>query len=161
MASEFDYYLEDSALYLTENGVTGSKRKVFERQLEYTIRRLRSIGKKVVIIGPPPWAEFNIGACLERRAKGLVRLGVPDDCVIQKAQTERRTLRVRELLDDVSRSANVNTLWLDPVLCDGARCRVEIGSVALYSDREHLTRRGSAALGPLYGLSRRVREAAF
>lgn len=50
------------------------------RHLSYTVRELQALGKRVLVVAPPPTAGFNSAACQERRLKGQLILGAPRDC---------------------------------------------------------------------------------
>ena len=54
--------------------------------LRRTIEAVHALGKKVVLIAPPPSSDFDIGACLERRLSGAIAFGGRPGCLIDRAQ---------------------------------------------------------------------------
>ena len=117
------------------------------KQLSRTITQIRALGRKVVIIAPPPSSAFNIGACLERVQEKKLILGAPEDCVIDEQDYRNRRSRVLKFLDRVERDENVGVIRFDPLLCDGTKCRTTLEGTALYRDSAHLSDAGSALLG--------------
>ena len=109
------------------------------KALNETINRLRAIEKNVVIISPPPIAEFNVGRCLERQAtqKLLVQ-----DCDIPKSDYLKTSSSVLALMDRVV----APVLRLDHILCDEDVCKTEWDGVPLYRDEGHLSHDGSIVL---------------
>lgn len=117
------------------------------KQLSRTITQIRALGRKVVIIAPPPSSAFNIGACLERVQEKKLILGAPEDCVIDEQDYRNRRSRVLKFLDRVEHDENVGVIRFDPLLCDGTKCRTTLEGTPLYRDSAHLSDAGSALLG--------------
>ena len=112
-----------------------------------TVEALRAAGKRVVVVGPTPSAGFNVGACLERRAKQKLVLGAPtDDCTVPHAQHLEANGAVIGFLDRLERAADVGVIRLDEHLCSAGSCRVTSGEAILYVDAGHLTHEGSVAI---------------
>lgn len=107
--------------------------------LNATVARLRSIGKSVAVISPPPQADFNVGQCLEREATGKV---LAQNCVIPAAMHQSNNGALVELFENVP----VDVIALDEFLCDGVSCMTMLDGVPLYRDQGHLTYLGSKAL---------------
>lgn len=130
------------------------------QHLSATIMRIRALGRRVVLIAPPPSSNFNIGACLERLQEGKLILGAPNDCVIDEDDYRRRRSNVLELLERLSGAAKVNVIRFDPLLCNGTHCRTSIEGTALYRDSGHLSIAGSRLLGQRIGLLDQVERLA-
>lgn len=113
--------------------------------IERTVRRLQAVGKRVVVVAPPPRAKFDVGACLERQATGLVSLGTGRDCSIPADSYRSGYQRELELLDSIER-AGVPVLRFDPFLCDAKVCKTSIDSTMVYRDEGHLSYEGSKLL---------------
>lgn len=112
-----------------------------------TVEALRAAGKRVVVVGPTPSAGFNVGACLERRAKQKLVLGAPtDDCTVPHAQHLEANGAVIGFLDKLERAADVAVIRLDEHLCSAGSCRVTSGGTILYVDAGHLTHDGAVAI---------------
>ncbi len=124
-----------------------------------TISRLRAIGKKVVIVAFPPGAPFNRGECLERRAEGLILIGLPS-CDVPDDHYRTGDAKRARLLSDVERLANVAVLWPHDVLCDGTVCHSELNGKFVYRDFNHLSHEGSIEFAKAFGLARRIVESA-
>lgn len=126
-----------------------------------TISTLRAIGKKVVVVGPPASSNFNVGACIERRAKGKFVFGAPtEDCSIPASDHDYHNAAVIQFLDALEDIADVHVIRLDRALCDDSLCRVTIDQTYLYVDRGHLTHEGSVALAQRIALGRLIEERA-
>lgn len=130
------------------------------QHLSETIMRIRALGRRVVLIAPPPSSYFDIGACLGRLQEGRLILGAPNDCVIDESDYRRRRSNVLELLDRISETAKVNVIRFDPLLCNSTHCRTSLEGTALYRDSGHLSRAGSRLLGQRIGLLDQVERLA-
>lgn len=115
--------------------------------LRRTVRSLTALGKRVVLVAPPPASGFNIGTCVERRAQGKLVLGAPRaDCDIPLDDYRRRYDRTTRLLDALKGEKGVEVVSLDGLLCNGARCVSTLEGQLLYVDGAHLTHEGSVLL---------------
>lgn len=115
--------------------------------LRETITELRSLGKNVVIVAPPPSSGFNIGSCLERKAQGKLIIGSPTtDCSIPMEDYKRFYGLTRELLARMENDTRVNVVTFDSILCDATRCTTEMDGEFLYTDAGHLTHAASHQL---------------
>ena len=138
-------------LFKTDTTGLGEESAVSESALiehfAATVEALRAVGKRVVVVGPTPSAGFNVGACLERRAKQKLVLGAPtDDCTVPHAQHLEANGAVIGFLDNLERAADVEVIRLDEHLCSAGSCRVTSGDTILYVDAGHLTHEGSVAI---------------
>ncbi len=121
--------------------------------LRQTVRTLRALGKRVVIVAPPPSAGFNIGSCMERREQGKLVIGAPlADCSVPLADYRRFHARSRELLARLNGEEGLQIVSFDALLCDDSRCKTRIGDQFLYIDVGHLTHEGSVLLAGKLGL---------
>ena len=114
--------------------------------LKRTVDRVRALGKRVVVIGPPPTGGFDTGRCLERFESGLPVLGVARGCAISRAALRAEQGQVLDFLALVSQEAGVGVIRFDDYLCDDAVCRTDIDGTFLYSDGGHLSHQGSVML---------------
>lgn len=140
-----------------EQVVTGSE-DLASAALGETVRRLRALGKRVVIVAPPPSAsDVDFGRCLELRAAGKLVLGADrPDCSIDEAKYRAQAAPVHALLRRVSREAGVPIFWPDEFLCRDGTCLVELDGVPLYRDTGHLSVAGSRLLGERWKLAQRL-----
>lgn len=125
--------------------------------LKRAIDSVRELGRRVVIVSPPPVSAFDVGRCLELRNTGRHYFGTEgEDCTIDRDGFLWRRQSVLSLLDRVAREADVAVIRLDEWLCDGERCKVEIDGVPLYRDHGHLSYDGSRILGERMRLAERI-----
>jgi len=114
----------------------------------HTINAVRALGKRVVIVSPPPASGFDIGRCLELRASGRWFFGADHpDCSLGVDSVHNHLARSLELLDRVSRAGDVEVIDLQESLCGPEVCVVEADGTALYRDGGHLSHAGSRELG--------------
>ena len=130
-------------------------------RLGITVSRLRAMGKKVVVVTPPPSSGFNIGQCLELQASGKVYLGADENsCRISRAAYHRHQALIRRFLATLTNVAAVNVVGFDDALCSAQVCETELSGVFLYGDAGHLTIEGSLRLAAQMGLVHRLLAAA-
>ncbi|MDH0867415.1 acyltransferase family protein [Mitsuaria sp. GD03876] len=114
-----------------------------------TVRRLRAMGKRVMVVAPPPSAPFDIAGCLERRQARRWTIGATPGCVIDEREDEtRRAAETRFIEVLASSDPRLPVLRFEPLLCNGGTCQVERDGVPLYRDQGHLSREGSKLLMP-------------
>lgn len=127
------------------------------QSLRETIAAARAMGKRVVLVAPPPVAAFNVGRCLELKGNGKVVFGADHpNCEISEASYRESRANVLAFLDRVERAADVPVVHLDELLCLSGRCAVQIGGYFLYHDNGHLSYDGSRLLGQQLGLADRL-----
>lgn len=109
-----------------------------------TLRALTGMGKRVVLVAPPPGSGFNIGTCVERRAQGKLVLGAPRaDCDVPLDDYQRMYARTKQLLESLKGEPGVEVVSLDGLLCAASRCVSSLDGQLLYVDGAHLTHEGS------------------
>jgi len=129
------------------------------RALKQTASELRAIGKKVVLIAPPPTAPFNIGGCLERMSTGRVTFGAPDGCQIAQAEYQRRRADVIQLLAGAEKEG-IPVIRFEQYLCDGSVCKTSLDGTMIYRDSGHLTHGGSVLLAQSMKMGRLIAQQA-
>ena len=116
--------------------------------LKATVDRLHALGKRVVLVRPPPSANtFSIGGCLERRASDMLTFGAPLDCRVSEAASRIAHPAVFELLQKVSAATGVPVYSFDSFLCSGDACDTARDGVMLYRDEAHFSIDGSRWIG--------------
>ncbi len=132
--------------------------EVAAEALRRTIESVRALGKRVVLVAPPPSAAgVNFGRCLERVKTHKAVFGSEyPTCEISRLTYHRSTALVRALLDRVAVEADVSVFSFEPFLCEGERCAVEINGVPIYRDNGHLSYAGSELLGRKLGFAARL-----
>ena len=117
-----------------------------------TVRALTAMGKRVVLVAPPPGSGFNIGTCVERRAQGKLVLGAPRaDCDVPVGDYHRMYARTRQLLEALKGEPGVEVVSLDGLLCDASRCVSSLDGQLRYVDGAHLTHEGSVRVAQRLG----------
>lgn len=126
-------------------------------RLGATVSKVRALGKKVVVVAPPPASGFNIGQCLELKASGKVFLGADrDSCRISTTAYHRHQALVRQFLDQLPDAAAVNVVRFDEALCSAQTCETELGGIFVYRDAGHLSIDGSRQLALRMGLANQL-----
>ncbi|AUX78850.1 acyltransferase family protein [Sinorhizobium fredii] len=124
------------------------------------VEAVRALGRRVVVVAPPPVANFDIGDCLERKARGSLMLGDYRDCKIHVSDYRRMRSRTLELLNQVAMKADVEVVSYHDFLCDGTTCKTEIDGKYLYRDSGHLSYEGSELIARKTRLAQRLIRAA-
>jgi len=161
LASRFGQYVDGAGWVLVAE--KPGDRQTFKESVDetrdallQTVAELRAAGKKVSIIGPPPSAEFNIGACWERALTGRFAFGGDMRCMIDADEYRRRSARVSGLLDQLEQ-AGVHVIRFDSILCDERTCQTRVDDTLVYRDRGHLSHAGSVLLAQRMGWGADIR----
>jgi peptidoglycan/LPS O-acetylase OafA/YrhL len=120
--------------------------------LRNTIDAVRKLGRRVVIVAPPPSGGFDIGRCLERLASGKILLGAFADCKIPRAVHERLNKDVIAFLKRAAQAAEVEVIWFENYLCDRVSCSTLMEGTMVYRDIAHLSYEGSELLAVMMRL---------
>ena len=113
---------------------------------ESTISAIRALGRRVVIVAPPPSLEFDAGECVERLKTGKLTFGVHRDCKLLKSDVAKRQANVREVLTDLVRRDGVNVIYFDNALSKGNYYQTTLDGKILYIANGHLSYDGSILL---------------
>jgi peptidoglycan/LPS O-acetylase OafA/YrhL len=151
LASQFREVLGEFSLTFPDGAVAHRPGGVAAARLQETIRRLKELGKTVVLISPTPTRGYDVGRCLVIRNI----LGQnPDLCNFPLAGQvkEARYLKLAE----IAAESGVKLILLSDLICPDGVCRSHLDGTMIYRDEGHLTREGSAKLGALYDLAGRV-----
>lgn len=111
--------------------------------LSATVDAIRSRGKRVVLVAPPPASDFDIGRCLVRQAAGLALVASRSDCRFSYADYARAHHAVRSFIAEVERRNIVPVITFDTTLCPNGLCQTRAGPAILYRDEAHLSTIGS------------------
>lgn len=122
-----------------------------------TVRALRRLGKRVVVVAPPPSDGADYTHCLERRLAGRTlyrRMGVT--CDIPLASYHASKARTLALLKRIAREADVAVVSFDALLCDAQRCATMLQGRPIYRDEGHFSTEGARIVGRAMQLGRVV-----
>lgn len=114
--------------------------------LHATVKAIRNLGKKVVIVAPPPSGIFDVGRCLERLWTGAPIIGTRDGCKIPELEYIEKRRPVLDFLTNFEDGADVQVIRFDEYLCSEGFCQTVIGDTLLYRDSGHLSYNGSILL---------------
>ena len=125
-----------------------------------TVVALHRLGKRVVLVAPPPAPGYDIGRCAARLAEHKPIVPAMVDCDFATASYQAFREPNLAFLAEIERRAIVPVFRFDPELCPGARCHTMIAGTRLYRDGAHLSVSGSQLLGARLELARRLDEMA-
>lgn len=127
-------------------------------QVRSLVDRLIASGRQVLIVQPPPSADFDIHQCLQRKREGLYYVGPASACQIDQAVAASKDAGLGQLLRSLGDVDGLSRYSLETLLCDGRQCRTDIDGIALYRDEGHLSRQGSRVVGERSGLNALVSQ---
>jgi hypothetical protein len=156
LASVFSQYMSGTDLIERATAPVGEASEKFRKTagsevlaiqaLARTIQDIRSMGRKVVLMAPPPSAlGVNFGRCLERKATGklIFGAGLPSCAIPRNAYGKGP---VASFLVRAESDLDVPIFRPDKFLCHDDICDVEMDGVFLYRDNGHLSYDGSRLL---------------
>ncbi len=126
------------------------------QHLKRTIDSVRRLGKRVVLVAPPPNAGFDSARCNERLANGRLILGRFPNCEIPVPEFQSARALLLTFLQRIATEADIEVIHFHPFLCDAAFCKTTIGGTPIYRDNVHLSNQGSVILARHTGLIRLV-----
>jgi len=165
LSSPIQYTLnpKNSLLRLTADGsyatVTPSVEAI-GAAFKATIEAVHALGKRVVVVSPPPVNGLDVGRCHERMKYHLPILGATEDCSIDVATYHKIRADVLSLLDSLPVSSKASVIRLDARLCDEQRCLTELNGVSLYLDIGHLSSEGAAQMASYIALVSLIEKSA-
>jgi len=166
LSSRFGYYLNRDEATLLKHDRSRSTYDVVETTtdeavgaLKETVNVIRSLGKRVVVVAPPPSENFDAGRCLERLETGLVIIS-PRHSDCQFTVEGYRALRgsVLDFLNALPSRADVDVVDFDEYLCGPENCRTNIDGVFIYGKGGHLSNEGSLFLAEKTSLVERIEK---
>ncbi len=128
--------------------------------LKRTVDAVRALGKRVVVVAPPPHAGFDAGRCIERLQTGLPVMGAHPQCSINMASFEREQKEVLQFLAQLPQQADIAIIDFQAYLCDGHQCKTRLGDTFIYRDDGHFSHQGSVLMATQYGLNHKIRQLA-
>ena len=166
LSSTFSQFLgEDRRLLVRDGGDNAwrTERGGLEpavRGLKRTVDAVRAMGRRVVVVAPPPGNGQDSSRCLERLERDLPMLGAVSGCAITKDSYRKRRGKVLELLAALPQRAGVDVISFDSYLCDSELCRTYADGTFIYRDEGHLSREGSVFLANAVSLVEQIHRTA-
>lgn len=117
-----------------------------------TIQRLRALGKRVVVVAPPPSTGLDFSHCLERQARARTLYAASGRCSMRWADYRASKREVIDFLDQLAGRADVAVVDFDRLLCNTDECVTALDGVFLYRDEGHFSQAGSRHVGMKLGL---------
>lgn len=151
LSSYFQQYLEQIEYQnLRQNGtditVIDASTDAALEAMRQTVHAVRALGKRIVVVAPPPSAEFNTAICLERLADGKLLLGAPPACEVPVIAYHRVRSRLLGFLALLPKDVDVDVIDFDDFLCNSVSCKTMLDGAAIYRDAGHLSYKGSQIL---------------
>lgn len=164
LASPFSYYVDTASQFkLLDRDKVSGEYLTIDQSVKTTVERLRStvdavraLGKKVVVVAPPPSGGFNSARCLERLDNDLPSLGETVGCRISQLTYMRDSRLVLQLLRKLPDEADVGVVSFDGYLCSAGFCETRINGKIVYRDAGHLSYEGSTLLATETKLLERI-----
>ena len=129
--------------------------------IKATVDSVRALGRRVIVVAPPPSGGFDMGRCVERARRGLPILGTATDCTYSYADYRSRKGAVIEFLEALPTKVDVEVVSFDSLFCDAQRCRSQIDGVIMFRDGGHFSPQGirlaAARIGMIEAIKRRAR----
>jgi peptidoglycan/LPS O-acetylase OafA/YrhL len=163
LSSPFIRYVEPGHQLLQRSGQeTKADLVTALASLQETARALRSMGKRVVVVAPPPSMGFetDLGRCLERLDRSLPTLGLSADCRISMDGYRQHRGQVLALIEALPQEAGIGVIRFDDVLCDARSCRTRNADTLIYRDGGHLSHEGSVFVAQALDLVGRIQATA-
>jgi peptidoglycan/LPS O-acetylase OafA/YrhL len=111
-----------------------------------TIKRIRGLGKKVVIVAPPPALNFDVGRCIERVDRDLPNFGKYKDCSPLRSEIEEFRATVYQYLSITSNDNDVNVIYFNDYLERDKKIIPAIDGDNIFIANAHLSYSGSLYL---------------
>ncbi len=117
------------------------------KNLQSTSQHLRSHGKSVLIVSPPPQNGISLGRCfLSQQVIGPSAA----PCDFSEDKQTLRNRNISAVLKEIE--SEISVIWLDQFLCHDGLCKTTLDSTSVYRDSGHLSIEGSRALGQHFDL---------
>jgi peptidoglycan/LPS O-acetylase OafA/YrhL len=161
MSSPFNQYLAASdgdqvwrSLEIVEGRLVEGEPTVSRavEAMRRTVKKLREIGKRVVVVAPPPTSGFDMASCLERKASGLFVFGTYRDCTIPVAVYHEKQALVLDFLKRIKYELGVPEVSFDEFLCSGSSCATSLDGKFVYRDKGHFSYDGSQLVARKMGM---------
>ncbi len=128
--------------------------------LKRTADAVRTLGKRVVVVAPPPASGFDIGRCIERIDSKLPTMRAIKGCMIDVEAYHKERGGVLKLLAALPQQTGIDVVSFDPFLCNNRMCNAYIDGTFIYRDGGHFSHEGSVFIANAMSLVKRIELAA-
>lgn len=125
---------------------------VAKNAMKNTINQIRALGKKIVIVAPPPDLGLDEGRCVERLERNMPRFGKLSDCTFTRTDSDNKMAPVYSFLAEVSVLNNVNVIKFDDYLDINGKIIPSVDNHNIFIANGHLSYSGSIYLAEKMGL---------
>jgi peptidoglycan/LPS O-acetylase OafA/YrhL len=168
LSSSFVQYLPEAdprsgSVLREQNGSTGlqgADPDILLEALSETARTLRRMGKRVVVIAPPPASSGDPARCISRLMAGVPTFPSVQACDFSYAEYLQHRHSLLRFLAYVEARDIAPVIRFDDYLCSSGRCITTLDRTPLYQDSTHLSIPGSRLLGQTLDLGQKVRRLA-
>ncbi len=162
LSSPFDYFLNNNNLLIRDSAdgshrLVGASQEVALERIKKTIDTVRKMGRRIVVIAPPPANGLDNSRCQERLERKLLSMG-GSDCSIGMREYHKSRADVLEFLASLPSGAGVEVISFDSYLCSSGSCKTQINGVSIYRDAGHLSYTGSVALARSMSLIEKIQQ---
>ena len=133
---------------LSESAIEKNNQQLFKLGLYRTIRKLKSMGRRVVVVGPIPEVGYSVPAAqfiASRTGRDVNKIIAPT-----REEFIQRAKGVKEVLAEVKNNFGVQILDPSILLCDHEKCNVVFEKNILYRDDDHLSVFGSNYISAMF-----------
>lgn len=124
--------------------------------LKRTADTVRALGKRVVVVAPPPSSGFDVGRCIERIDSKLPTMGVAKDCMINMIAYRENMGSVLALMEALPQQAGIEVISFDSYLCGNGLCKTNMDGTFIYRDGGHLSHEGSVFMANAMSLVKTI-----
>lgn len=125
-------------------------------EMRRTVAELRALGKRVVVLAPPPALDWDAGRCNERVLRGMPVLGRYSDCLVPDDEYRVMRANVLEFLRRLPSEAGVEVISFEDKLRQGSGYTTRHGNVIDYIADGHFSNDGSLHVADSGALMRRI-----
>jgi peptidoglycan/LPS O-acetylase OafA/YrhL len=142
LSSSLNEYVGAGQQVVSRDGVVNFGQDVTFERFEKTLRTIKSLGVKPIIIAPPPSNGSDTGQCFLKSALFGSNSG---KCQFSESEALLYQAPERQLLHRIE--SDYEVIWFDKAICENDICLPQRNGVWLYRDSGHLSIEGSKLLG--------------
>jgi hypothetical protein len=155
LGSPWSTAVDSKAKIYGKDGVVGPAGDYGWSQFAKTIKAIKDLGVKPIVVTATPTNGEDHGACVLRAAANKTSTAA---CDFAKKDDTRHGFNLT--LAAAATKAGAAVFWLDDLICPQGTCYAERNGVIIYRDAGHLSREGSTYLGNTYDLGQLMIAAA-